>query len=179
MCRATLRPRRNACRARALQLNHSSSNAGWPRRAATQDRLPKSDIAAPGIGQNGPAQAHSAAGQNADLRVCVELRGFEPLTPSMRTERIVSQSCRCRTFLHVRDFQLGTVTASDRTWQRPAAPIPLPESDTAFASASSPRSTAAFGVLFPLGAWIGYRPASPEPGQGYVRVCATRQGLER
>ncbi len=23
--------------------------------------------------------------QGADLRVCVELRGFEPLTPSMRT----------------------------------------------------------------------------------------------
>src|SRR5215468_4831428 len=26
-----------------------------------------------------------AACQSADLRVCVELRGFEPLTPSMRT----------------------------------------------------------------------------------------------
>ena len=25
------------------------------------------------------------ASQGADLRVCVELRGFEPLTPSMRT----------------------------------------------------------------------------------------------
>ena len=50
-----------------------------------QDRLPKSDTVAPRIGQNGPAQADATARQGADLRVCVELRGFEPLTPSMRT----------------------------------------------------------------------------------------------
>src|SRR5215469_12431809 len=34
-----------------------------------------------GIGQNGPGRADVAARQSADLRVWVELRGFEPLTP--------------------------------------------------------------------------------------------------
>ena len=43
--------------------------------------------------------------QSADLRVCVELRGFEPLTPSMRTERATWQSCCRGTFLHVRGIQ--------------------------------------------------------------------------
>ena len=70
----------------------------------TQDRLPKSDIAAPRIGQNGPVQADMTTYQGADLRVCVELRGFEPLTPSMRTERSGLQY-RCLTTLpHVRAF---------------------------------------------------------------------------
>ena len=54
--------------------------AGWP-----QDRLPKSDTAAPRIRQNGPMRADLPTRQRADLQVCVELRGFEPLTPSMRT----------------------------------------------------------------------------------------------
>jgi hypothetical protein len=44
----------------------------------------------------------------------VELRGFEPLTPSMRTERATRQSCCHGMFLHVRRIKLGTVTASDR-----------------------------------------------------------------
>jgi hypothetical protein len=57
-------------------------------------RLPKSDIAAPGIGQNGPRQASASTSQAADLWVCVELRGFEPLTPSMRTEHSGQQG-RC------------------------------------------------------------------------------------
>src|SRR5215469_14130530 len=57
---------------------------------------PKSDIAAPGIGQNGPARADVTARQNADLRFWVELRGFEPLTPSMRTLATMVGSGRCR-----------------------------------------------------------------------------------
>jgi hypothetical protein len=44
----------------------------------------------------------------------VELRGFEPLTPSMRTERTLMQSCCHGTFLHVREVEPGTVTVPDR-----------------------------------------------------------------
>ena len=45
----------------------------------------------------------------------VELRGFEPLTPSMRTERPTWQSrCCIATFPHVKDVLPDTVTASDR-----------------------------------------------------------------
>ena len=68
--------------------------------------------------------------QSADLRVYVELRGFEPLTPSMRTERAPRQSRCYTTFLHVRSIEPGTLTASDRALRRPAAPMLLPESDT-------------------------------------------------
>ena len=50
-----------------------------------QDRLLESDTVAPRIGQYGPRQANMIASQGADLRFWVELRGFEPLTPSMRT----------------------------------------------------------------------------------------------
>jgi len=62
----------------------------------------------------------------------VELRRFEPLTPSMRTERTIQRNRCYTTFLHVSGFQLGTVTPSDRTCQRPTAPILLPKSDTVF-----------------------------------------------
>ncbi len=49
---------------------------------------------------------------------------------SMRTERTTRQS-RCHTtFLHVRDLESGTVTASDRGSRLAAAPILLPQSDT-------------------------------------------------
>jgi hypothetical protein len=41
--------------------------------------------ACPRIGQNGSAQTNATTLQGADLRFWVELRGFEPLTPSMRT----------------------------------------------------------------------------------------------
>jgi hypothetical protein len=56
--------------------------------------------------------------------------GLGPGNPSMRTERAAPQSRCFRTFPHVRGVQLGPLTASECTWQRPAAPIPLPESDT-------------------------------------------------
>ncbi len=39
--------------------------------------------------------------QGADLRVCVELRGFEPLTPSMRTKYGVLLTCCSGTFSQV------------------------------------------------------------------------------
>jgi hypothetical protein len=42
--------------------------------------------------------------QGADLRVYVELRGFEPLTFSMRTERSGEQNRCLRALLHVRAF---------------------------------------------------------------------------
>jgi hypothetical protein len=60
----------------------------------------------------------------------VELRGLEPLTPSMRTEPAGRQGHCPAAFLHVRDVQPGTVTPSYRAWKRPAAPVLLPESDT-------------------------------------------------
>ena len=52
--------------------------------------------------------------QSADLRVYVELRGFEPLTPSMRTEYAGRQGPCYAAFLQVREVWPGTLTASDR-----------------------------------------------------------------
>ncbi len=67
--------------------------------------------------------------QGADLRVCVELRGFEPLTPSMRTEYDV-RSARCSgAFSQVRQRRPVPKAASEGGWQRSSAPIPLPKSD--------------------------------------------------
>ena len=49
-----------------------------------------------------------------DLGKLVELRGFEPLTPSMRTERSGQQN-RCSWALpHVRAFEAAAITASGR-----------------------------------------------------------------
>ena len=48
-------------------------------RRREQDRLPKSDTAAPRIGQNGPAQADIAARQRADLRGAEGIRTPDPL----------------------------------------------------------------------------------------------------
>src|SRR6266702_5467246 len=66
----------------------------------------------------------------SDLRFWVELRGFEPLTPSMRTERAAQQSPSCPTLPQVSGRFPARITASDRTCQRLAAPSSLPESDT-------------------------------------------------
>ena len=63
----------------------------------------------------------------------VELRGFEPLTPSMRTERPTRQSRCYATFPHVKGAPQGPVTAltaSDGVHHR--YPFRFPESDTAF-----------------------------------------------
>jgi hypothetical protein len=68
----------------------------------------------PESGQNGPRQANVPACQGADLRVYVELRGFEPLTPSMRTEYSGKQTCWLRAFLHVKALSTATITAPDR-----------------------------------------------------------------
>jgi hypothetical protein len=62
---------------------------------------------------------------------CLDAPAEVILTPSMRTERATRQSRCCRTYLQVREVLPGTVTASDRASQRIAAPILLPESDTA------------------------------------------------
>src|SRR5215472_2180647 len=60
----------------------SPSNPRSARSGRLQDRLPKSDTVAPSIRQYGLVQDNMIASRGADLRVWVELRGFEPLTPS-------------------------------------------------------------------------------------------------
>ena len=62
---------------------------------------------------------------------------YEPLSPSMRTNRARRQSRCFMTFLQLKDGDTGTVTASDRTCQQAAAPNPLPESDMACRVAES------------------------------------------
>jgi hypothetical protein len=80
---------------------------------ALQDRLPKSDTVAPKIGQYGPAQADMIASQSADLRVWVELRGFEPLTPSMRIQCSTGQTGQVTAFAQVSGLRTVTMTASE------------------------------------------------------------------
>jgi hypothetical protein len=82
---------------------------------APQDRLPKSDTVAPKIGQYGPAQADMIASQDADLRVWVELRGFEPLTPSMLTQCSAGQTGQVTASAQVSGLRTVTITASDAT----------------------------------------------------------------
>ena len=55
----------------------------------------------------------------------------------MRTERALRQTRCCSTFPHVSGFQPGTVTASDRSRQRPTAPNLLNREFTA--SAPNPK----------------------------------------
>jgi hypothetical protein len=49
----------------------------------------------------------------------------------MRTERSIRRSRCYTTFPQLRDSDTATITASDRTWRRFAAPVSLPESDMA------------------------------------------------
>ena len=49
----------------------------------------------------------------ADLRVWVELRGFEPLTPSMRTKRAVSRTSQVTVFAQFSGLRKATITASE------------------------------------------------------------------
>ena len=48
-----------------------------------------------------------------DLRVWVELRGFEPLTPSMRTECAIGQSGQVIAFAQFSGLRKDTITASE------------------------------------------------------------------
>jgi hypothetical protein len=43
----------------------------------------------------------------------VELRGFEPLTPSMRTERAVGQKPQVTAFVQFTGLRKDTITASE------------------------------------------------------------------
>jgi len=43
----------------------------------------------------------------------VELRGFEPLTPSMRTQRATGQTAQVTVFAQVSDLRRVTITASE------------------------------------------------------------------
>jgi hypothetical protein len=43
----------------------------------------------------------------------VELRGFEPLTPSMRTKRAVSRTGQVTVFAQFSDLRKDTITASE------------------------------------------------------------------
>jgi hypothetical protein len=52
-------------------------------------------------------------GQSGDLRVWVELRGFEPLTPSMRTQCSTGKKGLITVSAQVRDLRTVTLTASD------------------------------------------------------------------
>jgi hypothetical protein len=47
----------------------------------------------------------------SDLLVWVELRGFEPLTPSMRTKRAVSRTGQVTVFAQFSDLRKDTITA--------------------------------------------------------------------
>jgi hypothetical protein len=49
----------------------------------------------------------------SDLLVWVELRGFEPLTPSMRTKRAVSRTSQVTVFAQFSDLRKDTITASE------------------------------------------------------------------
>ena len=49
----------------------------------------------------------------ADLRVWVELRGFEPPTPSMRTERATGRMGQATAFAEVSGLLKDTITASE------------------------------------------------------------------
>jgi len=91
-------------RARALgQASCHRAIPVWARRGLASRSAPKNRTPPlPESGQNGPRQANVPACQGADLRVCVELRGFEPLTFSMRTEYSGEQNRCLRALLHVR-----------------------------------------------------------------------------
>ena len=54
-----------------------------------------------------------AEDRGSDLRVWVELRGFEPLTPSMRTKRAISQTGQVTVFAQFSDLRKATITASE------------------------------------------------------------------
>jgi len=49
----------------------------------------------------------------ADLHFLVELRGFEPLTPSMRTQCATGQTAQVTVFAQVSDLRRVTITASE------------------------------------------------------------------
>jgi len=59
--------------------------------------------------------------QGADLRVYVELRGFEPLTFSMRTEAHAYKTAAWRRCCTSELLGKATITASDRVWPQLAA----------------------------------------------------------
>jgi hypothetical protein len=54
-----------------------------------------------------------AGDHGSDLQLWVELRGFEPLTPSMRTQCSTGQTRKVAAFAQVSDLNKDTITASD------------------------------------------------------------------
>jgi hypothetical protein len=54
-----------------------------------------------------------AENHGADLRLWVELRGFEPLTPSMRTKRAVGRTGQVTVFAQLSDLRKETIAASE------------------------------------------------------------------
>jgi hypothetical protein len=71
----------------------------------------------------------AGARRPSDLQVWVELRGFEPLTPSMRTKRAVSRTGQVTVFAQLNGLRKDTITASEVVWLSIAAPVLLPKSD--------------------------------------------------
>jgi hypothetical protein len=59
------------------------------------------------------AMITEAGNYGSDLRFWVELRGFEPLTPSMRTRGATVQTCQVTVFAQVSDLRTVTMTASE------------------------------------------------------------------
>jgi len=57
--------------------------------------------------------SYQAGDQGFDLLFLVELRGFEPLTPSMRTQCSSGQSTLVTVLAQVGDLRRVTITASD------------------------------------------------------------------
>jgi hypothetical protein len=67
----------------------------------------------------------------------VGVAGFEPAASSSRIKR-TSRPSRCyTTFLQLKGSDTATITASDRTCQRAAAPILLPELDMTYRVAAT------------------------------------------
>jgi hypothetical protein len=76
-------------------------------------------------------EATRPAYQAFDLQFLVELRGFEPLTPSMRIQCSTGQTGQVTASAQVSGLRMVTITASEAAWPSLATPIPLPKSDTA------------------------------------------------
>jgi hypothetical protein len=68
---------------------------------------------APGTGAKRAQASRRAARQDADLQVTWRLRGFEPLTFSMRTQCSTGQTGQVTVSAQVRDLHMVTITASD------------------------------------------------------------------
>lgn len=92
----------------------------------------------------------------------VELRGSEPLTPSMRTQCSTGQTGQVTASAQVSDLLMVMLTASDVAWPSLAAPILLPKTDSGALALRGQHLTVttpdcASGLSCPLVVRIGLR----------------------